>query len=65
MCGPKFSSMEITQDVREYAAVQAAAEAGMQQKSAEFRQRGGEVYLPADTVRAAEPVDAEETVAAD
>ncbi|HYR08885.1 MAG TPA: phosphomethylpyrimidine synthase ThiC, partial [Longimicrobium sp.] len=61
MCGPKFCSMKITQDVRDYAAAQAAAEAGMAQKSAEFRERGGEVYLPADVVR----VEAEETVAAD
>jgi phosphomethylpyrimidine synthase len=58
--------MKITQDVRDYAATLGmestyAIEAGMAQKSAEFRQRGGEVYLPADVVRAA----AEETVAAD
>ncbi|MEW5927089.1 MAG: phosphomethylpyrimidine synthase ThiC [Gemmatimonadota bacterium] len=46
MCGPKFCSMKITQDVREYAARQAEAEAGMAEKSAEFRERGGEVYLP-------------------
>ncbi len=46
MCGPKFCSMRITQDVREYAARQAEAEAGMAEKSAEFRERGGEVYLP-------------------
>jgi phosphomethylpyrimidine synthase len=67
MCGPKFCSMKITQDVREYAATLGmestyAIEAGMQQKSAEFRQRDGEVYLPADSIVAAE---AEETVAAD
>jgi hypothetical protein len=42
------------------------AKADMQQMSAEFRQRGGEVYLPADSVVAAEAgVEAEETVAAD
>jgi phosphomethylpyrimidine synthase len=64
MCGPKFCSMKITQDVRDYAAKQKVIEAGMQEKSAEFRQRGGEVYLPADVVHAAD-VDAEETVAAD
>ncbi len=66
MCGPKFCSMKITQDVREYAATLGmestyAIEAGMQQKSAEFRERGGEVYLRTDAVAA----DAEETVAAD
>jgi len=37
MCGPKFCSMKITQDVREYAAE-------MAEKSAEFRGRGGEIY---------------------
>jgi phosphomethylpyrimidine synthase len=60
MCGPKFCSMKITQDVRDYAAAQAAAEAGMQQKSAEFRERGGEVYLRTDA-----DAGVEETVAAD
>ena len=46
MCGPKFCSMKITQDVRDYAAQLEAAEAGMAAKSAEFRERGSEVYLP-------------------
>jgi phosphomethylpyrimidine synthase len=45
MCGPRFCSMKITQDVREYAARQ-AAEAGMAEKSEEFRQKGSEIYLP-------------------
>ena len=40
MCGPHFCSMKITQDVREY------AEKGMQEKSREFLQEGGEVYRP-------------------
>jgi phosphomethylpyrimidine synthase len=65
MCGPKFCSMKITQDVRDYAARQKEIEAGMQEKSAEFRERGGEVYLPADVVRTEADADAEETVAAD
>ena len=52
MCGPKFCSMKITQDVREYAAAHgmdaaAALDAGLQEKSAEFRSGGGEVYRPA------------------
>ena len=63
MCGPKFCSMKITQDVRDYAAMQAEAEAGMQRKSAELRERDGEVYLPVDAVAA--EADAEETGAAD
>jgi phosphomethylpyrimidine synthase len=40
MCGPKFCSMKISQDIR------AAAEAGMQEKSEEFRKAGSEIYLP-------------------
>ncbi|NPU91480.1 MAG: phosphomethylpyrimidine synthase ThiC [Gammaproteobacteria bacterium] len=49
MCGPKFCSMKITQDVRDYAASQAAqaaleAEQGMQEKSAEFKAQGAEIY---------------------
>ncbi len=50
MCGPKFCSMKITQDVRDYAAKQntdAMLEAGMAEKSAEFRAKGGNIYLPA------------------
>ncbi|HEU4559028.1 MAG TPA: phosphomethylpyrimidine synthase ThiC [Longimicrobium sp.] len=62
MCGPKFCSMKITQDVRDYAAKLEEAEAGMAAKSAEFRDRGGEVYLP---VVDGAPAEAEETVAAD
>lgn len=34
-------------------------------KSTEFRERGGEVYLPADVVRADASAEAEETVAVD
>ena len=46
MCGPKFCSMEITQQIRDYAA-ELEREAGMQQKSEEFRQAGAEIYVPA------------------
>jgi phosphomethylpyrimidine synthase len=50
MCGPHFCSMKITEDVRAYAEKmgldeQAALEAGMAEKSAEFREKGAEVYL--------------------
>jgi phosphomethylpyrimidine synthase len=41
MCGPKFCSMKITQEVREY------AEKGMAEMSDNFRAAGGEVYIPA------------------
>jgi len=50
MCGPKFCSMKITQDVRDYAAsqgidsVEVALEAGMKAKSQEFKSAGAEVY---------------------
>ena len=52
MCGPKFCSMRISQDIRDtYGSAEAqAAIAGMQQKSREFLQAGGEVYLPTPTV---------------
>ncbi|WP_052373852.1 phosphomethylpyrimidine synthase ThiC [Nocardia otitidiscaviarum] len=51
MCGPKFCSMRISADVREYAEKQgltdvAAIEAGMAEKSAEFAANGKQVYLP-------------------
>jgi len=65
MCGPKFCSMKITQDVRDYAAKLEEAEAGMAAKSAEFREKGGEVYLPVVDAAIAEAIEAEETVAAD
>jgi phosphomethylpyrimidine synthase len=74
MCGPKFCSMKITQEVREFAAGRGAsndppadgadaarrdfaagpaldtatAEAGMQEMSEKFREKGSEVYLPAE-----------------
>ena len=51
MCGPKFCSMRISQDIRDYAAEHGletveAIEAGMAEKSAEFADAGGRVYLP-------------------
>ncbi|MDR7093668.1 phosphomethylpyrimidine synthase ThiC [Hydrogenophaga laconesensis] len=44
MCGPKFCSMKITQDVRDF------AERGMADKSAEFKAAGGEFYVPVDAL---------------
>jgi len=59
MCGPKFCSMKITQEVREYAAKNGTdisvigekdiikmidVEAEMQQKSKEFLAKGSELY---------------------
>ncbi|MDT0301529.1 phosphomethylpyrimidine synthase ThiC [Streptomonospora wellingtoniae] len=51
MCGPKFCSMKITQDVRRYAeenglSTVAAIDKGMRDKSEEFADRGKRVYLP-------------------
>jgi phosphomethylpyrimidine synthase len=68
MCGPKFCSMKITQEVRafargepladhpgdgqpagtrEFALGEAEAEHGMAEMSEKFREKGGEIYLPA------------------
>jgi phosphomethylpyrimidine synthase len=49
MCGPKFCSMEITQQVREYAGAhgmgeEAAIEEGLREKAQEFTSAGGELY---------------------
>jgi phosphomethylpyrimidine synthase len=38
MCGPKFCSMQITQEIRDY------AQSGMAEKSEEFLKQGGEIY---------------------
>ncbi|WP_027855339.1 phosphomethylpyrimidine synthase ThiC [Marinobacterium litorale] len=51
MCGPKFCSMKISQEVRELdesqvAAINAQAEQGMQEKSEEFREAGAQIYSP-------------------
>ncbi len=52
MCGPKFCSMRISQEVRDYAAAkqlseQEALAAGMEEKSREFARGGGRLYVPA------------------
>ena len=51
MCGPKFCSMRITQDLQRYAdergvSVEEAAQVGMREKAEEFVDAGGRVYLP-------------------
>ena len=50
MCGPKFCSMKITEDVRAYAAengygVEEVAQAGMETMSEKFKELGNELYL--------------------
>ncbi|MDQ2069608.1 phosphomethylpyrimidine synthase ThiC [Natronospira bacteriovora] len=53
MCGPKFCSMRISQEVREYADEKglndagSALEEGMKEKAEEFRQTGGDLYRKA------------------
>ncbi|WP_409592302.1 phosphomethylpyrimidine synthase ThiC [Sphingobium sp.] len=57
MCGPKFCSMKITQEVRDFAAKQnqpadsfiaaEEAEKGMAEMSEAFKKQGSEIYLPA------------------
>ncbi len=49
MCGPKFCSMKITQEVRDYAAQKGvedaqAVAAGMEEQSSRFREEGSQVY---------------------
>jgi phosphomethylpyrimidine synthase len=54
MCGPKFCSMKITEEVRDYARAQGdlvperSLNRGMREKSEEFRAHGAELYLPPD-----------------
>ncbi|RUM50234.1 MAG: phosphomethylpyrimidine synthase ThiC [Marinomonas sp.] len=73
MCGPKFCSMKITQEVRDYAAglekieaVDVTAEEGMQQMSEQFKELGSDVYLTTDKLTtdemAAEKLEQEELV---
>jgi len=51
MCGPKFCSMKITQEVRQYAAEHGvpaesvAVAQGLREKAAEFRKGGNEIYV--------------------
>jgi phosphomethylpyrimidine synthase len=57
MCGPKFCSMKISQEVRDFANANPAneavaglpgeAETGMAEMSRKFKESGGEIYTPA------------------
>ena len=51
MCGHKFCSMKITQDVRDYAATLNDKEQGMAQMSEKFGQLGSEVYVDTAAVK--------------
>jgi len=54
MCGPKFCSMKITQDIRDYVAANDLADegeavrAGLKEKAEEFRESGSEIYVQVD-----------------
>jgi phosphomethylpyrimidine synthase len=51
MCGPKFCSMKISQDLRVEAGAMAEAERGMAEMSEKFKTMGGEVYVDAEKVK--------------
>jgi phosphomethylpyrimidine synthase len=62
MCGPHFCSMKITQDVRDYAAQkgleeEAALQAGMKEKAAEFKKSGSQIYVEAASSAEGSPVE--------
>jgi len=46
MCGPKFCSMKISQDIRDAARGQNDIAAGMEEMSAKFKESGGEILVP-------------------
>ncbi|HEY6470869.1 MAG TPA: phosphomethylpyrimidine synthase ThiC [Candidatus Dormibacteraeota bacterium] len=51
MCGPKFCSMRITQDIRDYAELHGVAEEqavrlGMEEQAKKFRELGGRIHVP-------------------
>ena len=53
MCGPKFCSMKISQEVRDFAdeqslSVEEAKQKGMDEMSQVFKEHGSEVYIPTD-----------------
>jgi phosphomethylpyrimidine synthase len=55
MCGPKFCSMKITQDIRQYAIENGMAvgdkliDAGLQEMAQEFKDKGSELYVKVDS----------------
>ena len=53
MCGPKFCSMKISQEVRDFAdeqemSIEEAKQKGMDEMSQVFKEHGSEVYIPSD-----------------
>ena len=65
MCGPKFCSMKISQEVRDYSnnrhaenLTDSEIQAGMAEKSAQFKALGSEVYIPSDASKVVVEEDA-------
>ncbi|MBL8772354.1 MAG: phosphomethylpyrimidine synthase ThiC [Phenylobacterium sp.] len=46
MCGPKFCSMKISQDIRDAARAQNEVDSGMAEMAQKFREGGGEILVP-------------------
>ena len=46
MCGPKFCSMKISQDIRDQVRAQNDVDAGMAEMAQKFRDGGGEILVP-------------------
>lgn len=51
MCGPKFCSMKISQDVRDYAKAKREKEEGMEAMSEKFKEEGAEIYQVLESVK--------------
>ena len=54
MCGPKFCSMKISQEVRDFAQQKEAKEQGMEEMSEKFKESGSEIYQNSGKTEAAE-----------
>jgi phosphomethylpyrimidine synthase len=52
MCGPKFCSMKITQDVRDYADKLNEKQEGMEEMAGKFQELGDKIYVEADKLAA-------------
>jgi phosphomethylpyrimidine synthase len=49
MCGPKFCSMKISAEVREYSD-ELEIQQGMDEMSQKFKEMGSEIYIEADKI---------------
>ena len=53
MCGPKFCSMKISQEVRDYADKLNDKTQGMAQMSHKYKEMGSQLYIDADQAKEA------------